>query len=260
MHLHHVVTRNVSRVPCCVPSLVRRPGWSGGHTSEALTLLSALDSERYAPRIYLYSSGDSMSLQKARAFEASRAVDAAAKVHTREKGYALDPTYVALPRARTVGQSFLTSAFTTGYSLVIAFWLLALLPLWRSRGRRGLCELLIVNGPGTCVVVVVAVMLPRVSSAGQRAKYMLTMITCFVQSYISVIDDCRWDSASLQLFGLPSPRVIYVESFARVTSLSLSGKILRHVVDRFVTQWPLAVERKEGGEKMKVKDEDGWLV
>jgi len=42
---------------------------------------------------------------------------------------------------------------------------------------------------------------------------------------------------AFKLVGLHSPRVIYVESWARVKSLSLSGKILRHVVDKFVVQW-----------------------
>lgn len=37
-----------------------------------------------------------------------------------------------------------------------------------------------------------------------------------------------------QFLGLPAPVVIYVESFARVTSLSLSGKLLRPLVDRRV--------------------------
>jgi hypothetical protein len=43
--------------------------------------------------------------------------------------------------------------------------------------------------------------------------------------------------ATFQLIGLHSPRVIYVESWARVKSLSLSGKILKHIVDKFVVQW-----------------------
>jgi len=40
--------------------------------------------------------------------------------------------------------------------------------------------------------------------------------------------------ARSQFLGLSSPRVIYVESFARVRSLSLSGKLLRPFVDRSV--------------------------
>ena len=43
-----------------------------------------------------------------------------------------------------------------------------------------------------------------------------------------------------QVLGAPTPRMVYIESFARVRSLSLSARILRHVVDRFVVQWPTA--------------------
>lgn len=39
---------------------------------------------------------------------------------------------------------------------------------------------------------------------------------------------------SFQILGLSSPKVIYVESFARVNTLSLSGKLLRPFVDRWV--------------------------
>lgn len=43
----------------------------------------------------------------------------------------------------------------------------------------------------------------------------------------------------LLIFGLLPfrPRTVYVESFARVHSLSLSGRILRPFVDRFIVQW-----------------------
>ena len=35
-----------------------------------------------------------------------------------------------------------------------------------------------------------------------------------------------------KILGLPSPTIIYIESFARVQSLSLTGKLLRPFVDR----------------------------
>ncbi len=37
-----------------------------------------------------------------------------------------------------------------------------------------------------------------------------------------------------KFMGFPSPKLIYVESFARVNSLSLSGKLLRPFVDKCV--------------------------
>lgn len=45
-------------------------------------------------------------------------------------------------------------------------------------------------------------------------------------------------SAHIQLLALPAPKLIFVESFARVRSLSLSGRLLRNVVDVFLVQWP----------------------
>ena len=43
----------------------------------------------------------------------------------------------------------------------------------------------------------------------------------------------------IQVLGLPSPRLIYVESFARVKKLSLSGKILYRLVDRYAQTLPV---------------------
>jgi beta-1,4-N-acetylglucosaminyltransferase len=40
-----------------------------------------------------------------------------------------------------------------------------------------------------------------------------------------------------RLMGICSTKILFVESFARVTNLSLSGKILYHVADKVVVQW-----------------------
>lgn len=42
----------------------------------------------------------------------------------------------------------------------------------------------------------------------------------------------------LRAMGMVSCRIIYVESFARVVTLSLSGRLLIPFVDRFIVQWP----------------------
>lgn len=47
--------------------------WAGGHTSEALQLLSSLDFTRYTPRRYIISSGDHLSAQKAAMLEQAKA-------------------------------------------------------------------------------------------------------------------------------------------------------------------------------------------
>ncbi|KIL00700.1 glycosyltransferase family 1 protein [Paxillus rubicundulus Ve08.2h10] len=166
---------------------------SGGHTSEALMLTSALDLTRYAPRTYIISEGDTLSAKKAIAFE----------IHLQ----AAEPTpqdyrILRIPRARRVHQSLLTVPPTFMHSLLACIHLVTISPLL-GRGTIGapFVDLLILNGPGTCVTLCAAIVLNK-------------------------------------LIGLPSPKMIYVESFARVESLSLTGRILRHVVDRFIVQWP----------------------
>ncbi len=42
---------------------------AGGHTAEMLTLLGALQPQRYAPRCYVIAATDRMGASKARAFE-----------------------------------------------------------------------------------------------------------------------------------------------------------------------------------------------
>lgn len=52
-----------------------------------------------------------------------------------------------------------------------------------------------------------------------------------------------------QLVGLPSPTIVYVESWARAKRLSLTALLLRPFVDRFVVQWPdlkLELEGRKG--------------
>lgn len=49
---------------------------TGGHTSEALSLVSALDFGRYVPRTYIISEGDTLSMQKAVDLESAKAAKA----------------------------------------------------------------------------------------------------------------------------------------------------------------------------------------
>ena len=96
--------------------------------------------------------------------------------------------YIA--RAREVGQSWWSTVFT----LVLSF-LDSLLLVFRE-----LPELVLCDGPGTCLPVCCA---------------------AFV----------------LRFCGLKNTKIVFVESFARVKTLSLTGKCLLFVVDRFVVQW-----------------------
>ncbi|KAG8960146.1 UDP-N-acetylglucosamine transferase subunit [Tulasnella sp. 419] len=155
---------------------------SGGHTSEALALVSSLDFSRYTPRKYIISEGDTLSAQKAIELEKQQTSDP----------YNPNYTILTLPRARRVHQSLLSTPPTFIKSLLAAIWHICIEP--NSRGKP-FADALLLNGPGTCVSVCAA-------------------------AYIS------------RFFGLPSPRIMFVESFARVKSLSLSAKILRPLADR----------------------------
>jgi beta-1,4-N-acetylglucosaminyltransferase len=178
---------------------------SGGHTSEALMLLSSVDFNRYRPRTYVISEGDTLSAQKAASFEAVKAANSNSINHD-------NYTLLTIPRARRVHQSLLTTPPTALTSLLACVYLVTISPLLSPKAPRSIvADVLILNGPGTCLVLCGAVYFNR-------------------------------------LLGFPSPKLIYVESFARVRSLSLSGKLLRPFVDRFIVQWPELLKDQGRGE------------
>ncbi|GMY37869.1 UDP-N-acetylglucosamine transferase subunit ALG14, partial [Fagus crenata] len=107
---------------------------SGGHTAEVLNLLSVLPNERFSPRFYIAAATDNMSLQKARALENSLVDETETKmVETAQ--------FMQIYRSREVGQSYLTSVWTTLIAMAHALWLMT-----KIRPQVILC-----NGPGTCV-------------------------------------------------------------------------------------------------------------
>ncbi|XP_004614727.1 UDP-N-acetylglucosamine transferase subunit ALG14 homolog isoform X2 [Sorex araneus] len=161
---------------------------SGGHTTEILRLLGSL-SNAYSPRHYVIADTDKMSTQKIKEFEQNRANQ---DPSTRSLKY-----YVHhIPRSREVQQSWLSSVFTTLYSM----WLSLPLTL------RVKPDLVLCNGPGTCVPICISALL-------------------------------------LGILGIKKVIIVYVESICRVENLSLSGKILFYLSDYFIVQWPTLKEK-----------------
>ncbi|GAQ79489.1 beta-1,4-N-acetylglucosaminyltransferase [Klebsormidium nitens] len=162
---------------------------SGGHTAEMLTLIDALDRTRYSPRWYVAAKTDTMSLNRAMAAEGA-AEQQQAKVR---RGPAKTAHYRSIPRSREVGQSYLTSVWTT----LVALWAAVAL-VFRIRP-----ELILCNGPGTCLPICVGGFL-------------------------------------LKVFGLRDVKLVYVESIARVKKLSLTGLIFYRLglMDQIFVQWP----------------------
>nr|CDJ80963.1 Oligosaccharide biosynthesis protein Alg14 like domain containing protein [Haemonchus contortus] len=156
---------------------------SGGHTTEMLELLKHLGSQ-YTPRCYVVADTDHMSEDKVLNFEKTR--DSGAFQICR------------IPRSREVGQSFLTAVPTTLYSIIYALQI-----VWKAKP-----DLLLVNGPGSCIPVVFA-------------------------------------AALFDMIRLRDTIIIYEESICRVESLSLSGSILYFLglADDIIVQWKQLKEK-----------------
>ncbi|XP_018715383.2 UDP-N-acetylglucosamine transferase subunit ALG14-like [Eucalyptus grandis] len=118
---------------------------SGGHTAEMLNLLSVLQKERFAPRFYVAAATDIMSLQKARVLEDSL-VDVAG-VSSGETA-----KYMQIYRSREVGQSYITSVWTTLVATAHALYIMIQLRP----------EVILCNGPGTCIPLCIIAFLFKV--------------------------------------------------------------------------------------------------
>ncbi|KAM5256287.1 UDP-N-acetylglucosamine transferase subunit ALG14 [Ctenodactylus gundi] len=161
---------------------------SGGHTTEILRLLGSLSSA-YSPRHYVIADTDKISANKINSFELDRA--------DKEPTTMLSNYYIhQIPRSREVHQSWFSAVLTTLYSMWLSFPL-----IYQVKPDLVLC-----NGPGTCVPICVAALF-------------------------------------LGILGIKKVIIVYVESICRVETLSLSGKILFHLSDYFIVQWPTLKEK-----------------
>lgn len=216
---------------------------SGGHTHEMFDLLRDLDTRKYTHRTYVVSSGDAFSAQRAVEFEKvleERENEQRAALHkslgagveievtnedgvTRPNGREERPACLGpdhyniaiVPRARKIHQPLLTTPLSCLWTLCSSFTpLLRAPPLLPGQAPQtpyesaaaDVPDLIITNGPATAVIIILASLILRFfdwRGANNRGK-------------------CR---------------TVYVESFARVKTLSLSGKLLLRIVDRFLVQW-----------------------
>lgn len=152
---------------------------SGGHTAEMLTLITDLSTDKYQPMHYVLSNTDTTSKGKINAVR----IDSSIVWHT-------------LIRSREVKQSWLTTIWTSTLSLIHSLYLVITINP----------DLIICNGPGTCVPI------------------------CYSSFFMRVM-------------GLHNSKIVFVESFCRVKDLSLSGKLLYPIADKFIVQWPALSEK-----------------
>ncbi|KAJ5172224.1 UDP-N-acetylglucosamine transferase subunit alg14 [Penicillium capsulatum] len=209
---------------------------SGGHTAEMFYMLDRIpgDLNFYTYRTYVVSSGDDLSADKAVEFEARNA---------KKLGKPEDPgsySIVTIPRARRVHQSYLTAPFST----ISCFYACILVLCGRFPGQPKLPaeypsshpDLIVTNGPAISVCMICA------------AKLLRFFIFVF-----------RWVTARGTQPTVSRLRTMFVESWARVNTLSTSGVLLLPLADSFLVQWPaLAGRRAWWG--MKKTEHAGWVV
>lgn len=156
----------------------------GGHTAEMMTIVKQLNKKNYSPRYYVLASTDTTSKTKVLDLE---------EPTTSKNDYEI----IRIKRSRHVGQSYLTSVLTTLQSI----W--QCIPLvYRLQPDLILC-----NGPGTCVPI--------------------CLIAFMLKVFCAISIQCK---------------IVFVESFCRVKTVSLSGRILIWIADCFVVQWPQLVQ------------------
>jgi len=181
---------------------------SGGHTSEILALVEDLSSPRNTSSkgenkkqsdmnyafVFCKADSDTTSVQRLQSLKKRKRIPMATTTTTSSNDTDNDHEVEVhnIPRSREVGQSYWTSIFTTTRAQLYAFLLLF----------RVAPDLILVNGPGTCLPICVAALLSRI------------------------------------LGIMPYTRVVFVESLCRVQTLSLTGKLLYPVADLFCVHWP----------------------
>ncbi|OAP54341.1 hypothetical protein AYL99_11442 [Fonsecaea erecta] len=205
---------------------------SGGHTAEMLNILRQYHRLQldFTKRTYVVSSGDDFSVSKAREFEAEMLSDLRKSLSLSvSEEAASNYNVVTVHRARRVHQSLFTASISSLQCLRDCLGVL--------RGTHGdfqsqpggkappsYPDLILTNGPGTGVIV-------------------------FLASVILLFFGISGPSAPLPGFGgqvsrSGQMRTIFIESWARVKTLSLSGGLLRPFVHRFLVQWPQLAEQQ----------------
>ena len=246
----------LSRQPMCrrPPPLLESPTHllvvlgSGGHTAEMLNILTQYDRLQlhWTHRTYLVSSGDGFSAGKAKEFEAEmsstleKAISEGKYNDEAKKAATPDYDIVTVHRARRVHQSLLT----TPISSLRCLWdcvkvLRGTHPDFQHDHSPSYPDLILTNGPGTGVIVILASILllffglTGTSASLPRSKKVM-----------------RHASSSSDTSSPGQMRSIYIESWARVKTLSLSGRLLKPVVDRFIVQWPQLAEKERKSGKV----------
>jgi len=185
---------------------------SGGHSAEMLAMPESVDMHSYTHRTYVVSEGDPISAQRAANLEEGWK----SRLHREEGGkvkgkrdrtkQTWDYSYTiwTIPRARKIHQSILTTPISGLRTL------LSILKHLRCadgvpRQVPPAPNIILANGPATSAIVIFASLILRILDLSNKSH--------------------------------AHTRIVFIESFARVKTLSLSAKCIGLFVDRLVVQW-----------------------
>lgn len=204
---------------------------SGGHTAEMLSMLeravnepnknSRLEWRDYHHRTWVVSEGDSISASRAKEFEematgfGQDSITEGQVKRVTDKGPG-SYEIVTVPRARQIHES-VYSAPISCVKTFMACWSLLVKQLEQGRDFP---DLIMANGPATATVLV----------ATALALRFFNVKGCVTRGKM---------------------RTIYVESWARVKKMSLSGELMSRVVDKCLVQWPQLDAKRNGTGKAK---------
>jgi beta-1,4-N-acetylglucosaminyltransferase len=204
---------------------------SGGHTAEMMSLLRKLNPTRHIHRTYIVSSGDEFSAD--RAFDIEITIQSNHKHSSISKAGEVDPVtgrwdIEVVPRARKIHQPLWATPLSAIWCLICCVTTLRKVSMTSIAALFEYPDVIITNGPATAVMVILA-------------------------------------SMTLKFFGfapLYKMKTIYVESWARVKTLSLSGKVLlwMGVCDKFIVQWEELAKKINGNGMRRKVEWKGFLV
>ena len=162
---------------------------SGGHTTEMLQLIKNLDPKFYTPFVVVVASTDTTSISRVEAYPHPLPINIGRNIpkdqDVKNKTKTEDPPSPPLPpskvykipRSREVGQSYSSSVGTTLYSFIFAMRMVMI--------ERP--DLILINGPGTCLPVAVSAFLLKIVGYKSSCKIVFVESFCRVKRYVTVV-------------------------------------------------------------------------
>jgi beta-1,4-N-acetylglucosaminyltransferase len=206
---------------------------SGGHSGEMVNLLRDIDPLRYKHRTYVVSSGDSISAHRAEDLEKVVQQKYLQKTSHPSKSGDNDPKtgiwdIRVVPRAREIHQPLYRTPLSALRCLIGCFVALREISQSSTVAPFEYPDVIITNGPATAVMFILAGLILKMVGVAPASKM----------------------------------KTVYVESFARVRTLSLSGKVLLYLglCDRFLVQWQGLADELNGHGARKRVEYYGFLV